>query len=80
MKIVDENRNFNDRISGIPILDYLMDKLDVFLTNVRYNGSGMHAEKKKKKFSLETIKSHQKKNLTLQTPQATVHSSLVADA
>jgi hypothetical protein len=51
-----------------PILDCLMDKLDAFSTIWKCNGNEKHANDKFKK------------KRTLQIPQATVHSSEVADA
>lgn len=63
-----------------------MGKLDAFLTIEKYNENGMHAENIIKKPTVEITWYTNKKEcskysvFTLQTPQATVHSSLVADA
>lgn len=45
-----QSHPLNDHIFGIPILGYLMDKLDESSTNERCNESGMHAANKRRKY------------------------------
>lgn len=69
----------NDRTFGTPSLGYLEGRLVVSSANGRCSGSGRHAiggSKSQKHLSFGS----EKRSLTLQIPQATVHSSLVADA
>lgn len=79
--------SFSDRISGIPILGCPVGTLDAFLANVKCNESGMHAGNLRRRINEKNCQENCYKmrttkiaKLTLQTPQATVHSSLVADA
>lgn len=71
--------SFIDRIFAIPIHDYQEDILDDSLTNERYNGNGKHATIEcEMNWFYKTLFSFSL--LTLQVPQATVHSSEVAEA
>jgi phosphoribosyl 1,2-cyclic phosphodiesterase len=68
---------FSGRTSGIPTLGCPTGRLDAFSTNARCSGSGRRAE-----IGRESNEDQQLgqviRRFTLQTPQATVHSSLVA--
>lgn len=67
------------RTFGTPTLGCREDRLDESSTNARCNGNGKRAEKWKRKFlSCQCPDGAFSAKLTLQTPQATVHSSLVA--
>lgn len=62
---------------GIPSYDYLKDKRVQFLTNVKCSGNGKRAKLFKVVFRIK-YNFYIVEQLTLQIPQATVHSSEVA--
>lgn len=77
--------DINVHIFEIPILCCPADKPAVFSTILIYSGSGKHAEKKNLNKQIwnvyiEGARILIREFLTLHTPQATVHSSEVADA
>lgn len=70
---------FNDHIFETPIHDCPMDKLDEFWAIGKCSGNGMRAERQNEPIN-HRDKVNLKLTLTLQTPQATVHSSEDAEA